>query len=258
MKTGWVAILKTGTFRDSEGREQTFTESNLDAIVSKYNPSFHEAPVVIGHPKNNSPAWGWVDSLKRDGQILYAKLKDLVPEFVDMVKKGMFKKRSIAVYSNGSLKHIGFLGATPPAVKGLPDYAFSCSYMNESVIEFSDSSVSSSIGDSWAAAATEQELLNKIADQVIEEMQNDRKLSSEEAIKRVLSKNPDIQKLLEEVENNLIREKITQGDIDDLLKILANDRMKNNTNLSFSEAFGEIQIEFPTLVRVYAKEHLRR
>lgn len=119
-----MAVFRTGTHMDSRGNTRTWTEADLDGIVSKYRPSEHEAPVVIGHPENNSPAWGWVEGLRREGDILYAKLKDLVPEFTEMLRKKMFKKRSISLYPDGTLRHIGFLGAMPPAVKGLPDYAF--------------------------------------------------------------------------------------------------------------------------------------
>jgi len=120
----WIAIFKTGTHTDSSGNTKTWTEQDLDRIAA-YDSAKHEAPVVIGHPKDNAPAYGWAEALKRDGEFLYAKLKDLVPEFVDMVKKGMFKKRSISLYPDGTLRHIGFLGAMPPAIKGLPDVAFS-------------------------------------------------------------------------------------------------------------------------------------
>jgi len=53
-----------------------------------------------------------------------AKIKDLVPEFTEMLKKGLFKKRSIALYPDLALRHIGFLGAVAPAVKGLADIKF--------------------------------------------------------------------------------------------------------------------------------------
>jgi hypothetical protein len=80
--------------------------------------------VVVGHPKDNAPAYGWVESLKRDGEVLWAKLKDIVPEFREWLDKKLYKKRSISLYPDGSLRHVGFLGAVPPAVKGLPDPAF--------------------------------------------------------------------------------------------------------------------------------------
>lgn len=118
------AIFKTGKHTDSSGNEKEWSEKDLDNIAEKYDPSKHEAPIVIGHPKTNSPAFGWVEKLKRIGDTLYAYPKQLAQEFVDMVKQGLFKKRSISLYPDGTLRHIGFLGAQPPAVKGLPDVEF--------------------------------------------------------------------------------------------------------------------------------------
>lgn len=121
----WIAIFRTGTHTDSDGRTKIWTEEDLDKIVAQYNPEVHEAPVVIGHPKTDAPAWGWVEALKREGQVLYAKLKDLAPEFVEMVRRGLFKKRSVSLdLETLALRHIGFLGAMPPAVEGLPNIAF--------------------------------------------------------------------------------------------------------------------------------------
>lgn len=122
--TDWIAIFKTGIHTDSNGNTKAWTEKDLDNIVSKYDPSDHEAPVVIGHPQNNTPAYGWVESLKREGQTLYMKMKDVIPAFADMVMQKMFKKRSISLYPDGTLRHVGWLGAAPPAIKGLPDFAF--------------------------------------------------------------------------------------------------------------------------------------
>jgi hypothetical protein len=132
-----ISIFKTGIHTDSQGRTREWGTADLDKIASSYNPAEHEAPIVIGHPKNNAPAFGWVEGVERKGEILFAKAKQLVPEFVDMVKQGLFKKRSISLYPDGSLRHIGFLGAMPPAVKGLPDVAFTAEEEG-TVIEFAD------------------------------------------------------------------------------------------------------------------------
>lgn len=122
----WIEVFKTGNLTDSSGNAREWTAGDLDKIVASYNSQKdHEAPVVIGHPVDNSPAYGWIESLKRRGDILLAKLGSLAPEFVEWVKKGLYKKRSIALYGNGLLRHIGFLGGTPPAVKGLADPTFS-------------------------------------------------------------------------------------------------------------------------------------
>lgn len=124
MTNKWMQIFKTGNQTDSSGKEKAWTRDELDAIVKKYDPARHEAPIVIGHPKDNAPAFGWIEALKREGDILYAKAKQLVPEFVEMVKQGRFKKRSMSLYPDLTLRHVGFLGAMPPAVKGLEDVEF--------------------------------------------------------------------------------------------------------------------------------------
>jgi hypothetical protein len=136
MALDWFPVFRTGKHTDSNGNEKEWTRDDLNKIVSSYDPSHHEAPVVIGHPKDNAPAWGWVEALKREGDILLAKPARLVSDFVDMLKKGMFKKRSISLYPDGSLRHIGFLGAMPPAVKGLEDIQFNEG--GETTIEFEE------------------------------------------------------------------------------------------------------------------------
>lgn len=132
-----IAFLKKGTFKDSNGKEHTFSDADLDTIVAKYDPSQHEAPEVIGHPKTDAPAWGWVKGVKREGDLLFYEPGQRVSEFQQMIDNGMFKKRSAALYPDLTLKHIGWLGAQPPAVKGLPD-PVTFAEGEEIVIEFSE------------------------------------------------------------------------------------------------------------------------
>jgi len=119
----WIPVFKTGMHTDSAGNTKTWIEQDLDNVVEKFDPKVG-APLVIGHPKENAPAYGWVEGLKRVGQYLYYKPMQVVPAFKEMVNKGMFKKRSISMYPDGTLRHIGYLGAVPPAIKGLPDHMF--------------------------------------------------------------------------------------------------------------------------------------
>ncbi len=119
-----IAVFRTGRHTDSKGNERQWTEADLDRIAAGYDPKSHEAPVVIGHPKENAPAYGWVKGLEREGDMLYAHVEPTVPEFQGWLKAGLFKKRSISLYPDMTLRHVGFLGAMPPAVKGLPDFAF--------------------------------------------------------------------------------------------------------------------------------------
>lgn len=133
----WFEIFRAGNWTDSHGREHAYTNDDLDRIVSQYDPAQNEAPIVIGHPESNSPAYGWVKALKRAGDRLLALPHQVVGEFAEMVKQGLFKKRSISLTPDLRLVHVGFLGAVPPAVKGLKDIAFSVD-SNSMVYEFAE------------------------------------------------------------------------------------------------------------------------
>ena len=121
---GWIEIFRTGTHTSSNGKKKSWSKDDLDKMVSSYDTADHEAPIVIGHPKSNAPAFGWLDGMKRSGAKLLGRFKQVAPEFGEMVEAGRFKKRSISVYPDGTIRHVGFLGAQPPAVKGLRDIAF--------------------------------------------------------------------------------------------------------------------------------------
>lgn len=124
LQTHEFKVFEAGDY----GERGIFTEADLDDMVNLYDPqNVHNAPVVLGHPKTDSPAFGWADSLRRVGKDLWAKAK-MLPEMVDWIKRGLYGTRSIAVYRDPEgpgkgkayLRHIGFLGATPPVIKGMP------------------------------------------------------------------------------------------------------------------------------------------
>lgn len=96
------------------------TQGVLEGLASSYSESGHRAPVVIGHPKDNHPAWGWVTKCYSEGTNLYCDL-DVTQEFHSMLEKRLFSERSVAFYDSSPpvLRHLGFLGATPPRIKGL-------------------------------------------------------------------------------------------------------------------------------------------
>ncbi|MBW1666851.1 MAG: hypothetical protein JRJ66_02130 [Deltaproteobacteria bacterium] len=123
----WIEIFRGGKQTDSEGREHD-GDQLIEKAVATFDPRAHEPPLVIGHPRENAPAYGWVEGLAttvRDGvKVLLARFKQVVPEFAQMVEQGLFKKRSASFYPDGRLRHVGFLGAAPPAVKGLQDIGF--------------------------------------------------------------------------------------------------------------------------------------
>src|SRR5690606_14253546 len=124
-----IEIFRPGRHTAMSGETLVFGEADLRASAEAYDPSRHEAPIVIGHPRHDAPAYGWIASLSyADGRLL-AHPRQGDPEFAELVRNGRFKKVSAFFYKPDSpsnpvpgvyyLRHVGFLGAQPPAVKGL-------------------------------------------------------------------------------------------------------------------------------------------
>ena len=129
-----IPIFSVGRHTDMSGTTLEITEADLEKTVLAYQPSRHEAPLVAGHPQHDAPAWGWVASLSLVDGILLATPSQVDPAFAEQVAAGRYKKISASFYTPNApsnpvpgvyyLRHVGFLGAQPPAVKGLPDAAF--------------------------------------------------------------------------------------------------------------------------------------
>ena len=116
----WIEISRTGTFPDSGGRPQTFTEQDLDAIARAYDPDQRDAPLCIGHPKDNSPAFGWVEKLKHEGAKLFATFAHVPGEVKKLVAKKHYRHVSMSLMPDRvSLRHVALLGAAQPAIDGL-------------------------------------------------------------------------------------------------------------------------------------------
>ena len=62
---------------------------------------------------------GWIKELKRTGEVLLAHITDVPGAVKNAVQAGSYRMKSAAFYADGSLRHVGLLGAMPPAVKGL-------------------------------------------------------------------------------------------------------------------------------------------
>ena len=127
-KTPRIHVFRAGQHRTSAGESIEFSQADLAASAAAYDPTIHEAPLVVGHPKTDDPAYGWVKSLVAEGSNLYADA-EIHPEFAEMIRAGAYKNRSMKWYrpdDAGNPKpgvwyaqHVGFLGAVPPAIKGL-------------------------------------------------------------------------------------------------------------------------------------------
>ena len=139
-------IFRAGTHTDNNGRRITISADDLAATAAAYNTSAHEAPVVVGHPKTDAPAYGWVGSLKAEGNSLLADFAQMDAAFAEQVRQGRYKKVSASFYQpdapanpapgKWSLRHVGFLGAHPPAIKGLKPIEFN--EAEAGVVEFGE------------------------------------------------------------------------------------------------------------------------
>jgi hypothetical protein len=129
-----LEIFKSGSHTAMSGETIPFSDADIAAMAAAYDPALHEAPAVVGHPANDAPAYGWVKGLHAEGGSLTAELDQTDPQFVALVKAGRFKKLSAAFYPPDAaknpkpgayyLRHVGFLGAQPPAIKGLKPAQF--------------------------------------------------------------------------------------------------------------------------------------
>lgn len=123
----WIEIARTGTFTDSAGRQQTFTEKDLDAIASAYDPQKRDAPLVFGHPQTDAaPAFGWAQRLKREGGRLLAQFAQVPEQVRALVGAGHYRHVSMSLMPDRvTLRHVALLGAAQPAIDGLRAVEFS-------------------------------------------------------------------------------------------------------------------------------------
>ena len=140
-----IQIFKSGKHVAMSGAALSFSDADLAATAAAYDPDKHEAPLVVGHPTHDAPAYGWVKSLAF-AEGLDAEPHQVDPAFAEMVERGAFKKISASFYAPDSpsnpvpgvyyLRHVGLLGAQPPAVKGLRNPSFADA--EQGVVEFSE------------------------------------------------------------------------------------------------------------------------
>ena len=85
-------IFKPGKHTAVNGHEIHFTEADLIASAKAYDPAKHEAPLVVGHPKMDDPAYGWAKSLAYADGALVATPDQVDPAFAELVGAGRYKK----------------------------------------------------------------------------------------------------------------------------------------------------------------------
>lgn len=129
-----IEIFRAGSHTDDSGTVHSFSAADVAGMVASYDPALREAPLTVGHPAHNLPAYGWVKGLAvNSAGNLAMDTHQVQPQFAEMVDAKLFKKRSASFYPPGHpnnpkpgnwyLRHVAFLGAQPPAIAGLADFA---------------------------------------------------------------------------------------------------------------------------------------
>ena len=116
-------------FRAGKWNGDEYSIEDLDHMVSAFNKVGFQVPVKLGHgPQPDGRAFGWVASLRRQGDKLIANLRDIPKRVYDIIKERGLDTVSSEIFwnlkRNGTtfprvLKAVALLGAETPGVSGL-------------------------------------------------------------------------------------------------------------------------------------------
>lgn len=140
LKNKFIQIFAAGDHTASNGEKVSITSEDLETIATNYNEvlktgTFGErAPAIKGHSHDSaSPAEGWLSAVKVVGDKLFGKFSNINKEFEKQIEDRQYYNRSISIGKDFNIRHVAFLGAVPPAVKGMDDFSDS-----EAVLSFAD------------------------------------------------------------------------------------------------------------------------
>lgn len=123
-----IEIFRTGRRTTSVGEAIEFSASDIATTAAAFDPRRGYVPLVIGHPESNGPSVGDTLRLSAVSGALYALVRPAA-SLVALVRSGAYRYVSAAFHRPSDpanpvpgawyLRHIGFLGGTAPAVKGM-------------------------------------------------------------------------------------------------------------------------------------------
>jgi hypothetical protein len=126
----WFQVLSPGVYPLSKDRQINFNSEDLGRMASAFNGlnPRRPAPVVIGHPENDAPAYGTVYFLKMEDNELLGVSDDLSESYRQQMRAGNFQRYGAQFFAPDNpdnpapgswlLKHIGVKGVVPPIVRG--------------------------------------------------------------------------------------------------------------------------------------------
>lgn len=144
-----IQIFKTGHHTSEDGRQWSFPADVVQQLVDNYDPAAFAAPLVVGHPALDAPAYGQVARLVLNGDTVEMEPAHVEPQFAALVNAKRFPNVSASFFppehpSNPKpgqwyLRHVGFLGAAAPAIPGLKPASFNGSAEGVVTLAFSAS-----------------------------------------------------------------------------------------------------------------------
>lgn len=125
----WFTVFMDGKHKN-KGAKKEWTKEDVERIYEVNKD--REIPLVVSHPSDNLPIFGYVRGLRKKEEngrtILEARLKKISDWFFNTLKKANFDKVSIALENDlATIRHIGFV--ENPAVEGMPAVEFSDDYV---------------------------------------------------------------------------------------------------------------------------------
>jgi hypothetical protein len=97
-----LKIFKAATFKDSRGRQRTWTPEELGQIVSNFETlrqggHLVDVPVREDHSATIANVKGYFTAMRTDGKFLYADVEFTEPDGAEKYKRGTYRSRSIEV-----------------------------------------------------------------------------------------------------------------------------------------------------------------
>lgn len=124
-----IEIFYPGLQEASDGRRLHFSEAEVKSWVTK--AAGQRIPMVPGHPSDDEPVFGYATEFAYDrsaNRLMITAAEDVSQTFKKVVNSGQMNGVSVKVVPSmggWQLRHIGFLGKSPPALGKLRPAKFS-------------------------------------------------------------------------------------------------------------------------------------
>jgi len=139
-----IQIFKSGSHGAMNGERLSFSDADVALSAVSYDAKRAPASLVLGHPTGVANSLGRVLTLVAEGGALFA-VAEVSKTLINLVRSGRYKNVSASFHMPTSkanpvpgtfyLIHVGFLGASSPAVRGMQPISFG---EPDSVVEFAE------------------------------------------------------------------------------------------------------------------------